>query len=64
MRSVQKARHAAPSIPRRFGSKKRPHERARAEILEGRGRHFDPDVVDAFVALDEEFMTIARTYVE
>jgi putative two-component system response regulator len=41
-----------------------PHERARAEILEGRGRHFDPDVIDAFVALDGEFTTIARTYAE
>ena len=41
-----------------------PHERAAAEILEGRGGHFDPDVVDAFRALDEEFMTIARSYAE
>jgi putative two-component system response regulator len=41
-----------------------PHERAKAEILAGRGGHFDPDVVDAFVALDDEFVTIARSHGE
>jgi putative two-component system response regulator len=32
-----------------------PHEQAVALIVEGRGSHFDPDVVDAFVALQDEF---------
>jgi putative two-component system response regulator len=41
-----------------------PHERAAAEILAGRGGHFDPDVVDAFRALDDEFMAIARRHAE
>jgi response regulator RpfG family c-di-GMP phosphodiesterase len=41
-----------------------PHERAKAEIVAGRGGHFDPDVVDAFLALDDEFVTIARSHGE
>jgi putative two-component system response regulator len=41
-----------------------PHDRAKAEILAGRGGHFDPDVVDAFLSLEGEFETIARTYAE
>ena len=32
-----------------------PHERARAIILEGRGAHFDPMIVDAFETLECEF---------
>jgi hypothetical protein len=36
------------------------HEVAKATILEGRGRHFDPQVVDAFLAEEEEFRTISR----
>lgn len=36
------------------------HERATACILEGRGSHFDPAVVDAFDARQEEFAAIAR----
>lgn len=41
-----------------------PHERARAMILEKRGSHFDPDVVDAFVATEERFVDIAREFVD
>lgn len=29
-------------------------------IIEGRGTHFDPDVVDAFVACREQFMVVAK----
>jgi len=36
------------------------HESARLTILEGKGRHFDPDVVDAFVEEEETFKQIAR----
>jgi len=34
------------------------HERARAIIVEERGRHFDPQVVDAFLAMEQEFIRI------
>ena len=33
-------------------------------IVDSRGQHFDPDVVDAFVHDIETFKTIARTYAE
>lgn len=34
------------------------HEEARRIILEGRGTHFAPDVVDAFIAREEDFRRI------
>jgi putative two-component system response regulator len=37
-----------------------PHEVAVEIIKEGRGSHFDPDIVDAFVELQEEFRKIAH----
>jgi adenylate cyclase len=36
------------------------HESARQIIIEERGRHFDPDVVDAFLEEEETFKRIAR----
>ncbi|MBK1693460.1 two-component system response regulator [Chromatium weissei] len=33
-------------------------------IVAGRGKHFDPDVVDAFLAVFEEFRSIAERYAE
>jgi len=39
-----------------------PHEKAREIIMEGRGRHFDPDLVDVFLACEEEFQAIAARY--
>jgi cyclic di-GMP phosphodiesterase len=41
-----------------------PHAQAVAEIVAGRGTYFDPDVIDAFCALDAEFMQIARSHTE
>lgn len=35
------------------------HEKAVAIILEGRGKHFDPDLVDAFIELESKFYDIA-----
>jgi putative two-component system response regulator len=35
---------------------------ARAIIIDGRGLHFDPDVVDAFVADFDDFVAIAHRY--
>jgi len=34
------------------------HAKARQIILQGRGTHFDPDVIDAFLAAEEAFDTI------
>jgi putative two-component system response regulator len=41
-----------------------PHEKAVQIIIEGKGRHFDPDLVDAFVALQETFRNIALTFAD
>lgn len=37
-------------------------DQARAIIVDGRGGHFDPDVVDAFLAIFDEFTAIAGHY--
>ncbi len=41
-----------------------PHAKAVAIIREGRGTHFDPDVVDAFLSLEETFRNIALTFAD
>jgi putative two-component system response regulator len=38
------------------------HEQAVDVIAQVRGKHFDPDVVDAFVALEQQFHAIAVSY--
>jgi putative two-component system response regulator len=40
------------------------HEASVAIILQGRGTHFDPDMVDAFVELAEEFRAIAARFAD
>lgn len=40
------------------------HKEAVEIICEGRGSHFDPDIVDAFLALSEEFRRIALEYAD
>jgi len=38
------------------------HETAMEMIRQGSGEHFDPDVVDAMLTVEEEFMSIAERY--
>jgi putative two-component system response regulator len=40
------------------------HDKAKAILVEGRGKHFDPDVVDAFLTLEDEFQDIAVRYAD
>ncbi len=40
------------------------HEQAVAMITDGRGTHFDPDVVDGFLAVSEQCRDIARRFVD
>jgi putative two-component system response regulator len=40
------------------------HEQARAIIVQGRGQHFDPDIVDAFLSLQDAFQDIASRYTD
>ncbi len=41
-----------------------PHEKAKSIIVEGRATQFDPDVVDAFLALEDAFIEIAEKYAD
>jgi putative two-component system response regulator len=36
------------------------HEKSRSIIIEGRGKDFDPDVVDAFLACEDTFVAVKR----
>jgi putative two-component system response regulator len=40
------------------------HAQATEIITEGRGAHFDPTLVDAFLAVSDQFQAIARTYAD
>ncbi len=51
-------------ISRRVYKEGMPHEKAVTIIREGRGSHFDPDIVDAFLALTGEFQAVARRYAD
>jgi putative two-component system response regulator len=51
-------------ISRRVYKSAMPHAKAASIIEQGRGSHFDPDVVDAFVAVQHEFVAIAQKYAD
>lgn len=51
-------------ISRRVYKEGMPHEKAVAFIQDGRGNHFDPDIADAFVALQNEFRDIAIRFAD
>ncbi|QDT49074.1 Cyclic di-GMP phosphodiesterase response regulator RpfG [Symmachiella dynata] len=38
------------------------HDVARSVIVKGRGAHFDPDIVDAFLAVEKEFIEIKSQF--
>jgi putative two-component system response regulator len=41
-----------------------PHDQAVATMREGRGKHFDPDVLDAFIEIQGEFKDIAERFAD
>jgi len=49
-------------ISRRVYKEGMTHEQAVQLIIEGRGKHFDPDITDAFLALQEDFIAIAAKF--
>ena len=51
-------------ISRRVYKEGMPHEKAVSIITEGRGSHFDPDIVDAFVQLAAQFQDIALRFAD
>lgn len=40
------------------------HDKAVKIIIEGKGSHFDPDMIDAFIDITEEFKSIAERFVD
>jgi putative two-component system response regulator len=51
-------------ISRRVYKEPFSHEKSAAILQQGRGSHFDPDVLDAFLALQAEFQRIAERYAD
>ncbi|MFZ4289210.1 response regulator [Variovorax sp. HJSM1_2] len=51
-------------ISRRVYKEGMSHDSAVAVITQGRGSHFDPDMVDAFVAVADQFQQIALTFAD
>lgn len=49
---------------RRVYKEAMPHDKARSIIIEERGLKFDPDVVDAFLQVQEEFLFVSQKYAE
>ena len=51
-------------ISRRVYKEGMPHQQAAGIIGQGRGSHFDPDVVDAFFQIEQTFVAIAQRYLD
>lgn len=51
-------------VSRRVYKAAMPHQQAVEVILEGRGKHFDPDVVDAFFEIQNEFLLTVTKYAD
>lgn len=49
-------------LSRRVYKKAMPHDEAVAIMRDGRGTHFDPDILDAFLELLPEFQSISRRF--
>ena len=51
-------------ISQRVYKKGMPHEQAVDIIRQGKGQHFDPDIVEAFLEIADEFQTIAAQFAD
>lgn len=51
-------------ISRRIYKDGMPHEKAVRIITEGRGQHFDPDIVDAFLQIQDAIVAIAQRFAD
>jgi putative two-component system response regulator len=51
-------------ISRRVYKEGMSHAQAVKIIVDGRGQHFDPDIVDAFLAIEQQFVDIALRYAD
>jgi adenylate cyclase len=51
-------------ISQRVYKKPMPYEEVRQIMSQGRGTHFDPDILDAFLEIEEEFRRIAEKFAD
>ncbi len=51
-------------VSHRVYKKGLPHDEAVRIIVESRERHFDPAIVDAFIAMESEFLSVAARYAD
>lgn len=51
-------------ISKRVYKKAFSHEKTKEIIIEGKGKHFDPDLVDAFLKTENDFIKIAQQFVD
>ena len=51
-------------ISRRVYKPDMPHQQAVTIIMQGKGNHFDPDLVDAFLDIADQFQAIARRFAD
>lgn len=51
-------------VSRRVYKSPMPHDYAVKVMLEGRAQHFDPDMIDAFIACQEQFKMIGEKYAD
>jgi putative two-component system response regulator len=51
-------------ISRRVYKQPMPHDDAVKIMLEGKGQHFDPDMIDAFIACQDQFKMIGEKYAD
>jgi putative two-component system response regulator len=51
-------------VSRRVYKAPMPHDDAVKVMLEGRAQHFDPDMIDAFIACQEQFKMIGEKYAD
>lgn len=51
-------------ISRRIYKEKMPHEQACEIMTQGRGNHFDPEILDAFIELQTDFQLISLQFLD
>ena len=47
-------------ISKRVYKRSYSHEETKQEIIEAKGTHFDPDIVDAFIKSEQEFIKVSQ----
>ncbi|MFK5895196.1 MAG: response regulator [Pseudomonadota bacterium] len=51
-------------ISKRVYKPSMPHNKAKQIIIEGKGNHFDPEIVDAFISIEDKIKQIAKEFAD